>query len=165
MHGIRQPEGLLESQKLPAPLFTPSTKAEQGAHDENISPERGKTIASPPYRVASLISVSQPPHSSGKSYTTKSLLLPSNSILLLQSTRPHVGSLLQIQSLSLGLSMGSSPSSTKLLPPIHRVTGLWRGTLRGAASRALTSNIYATGSRRRVSERASKMAQTGWAGQ
>ena len=41
MHGISVPEGLQESQKLPTPLFTPSTKAEQGAHDENISPEQG----------------------------------------------------------------------------------------------------------------------------
>ena len=30
-------EGLLESQKLPEPIFTPSTKAEQGTHDENIT--------------------------------------------------------------------------------------------------------------------------------
>jgi len=30
-------EGLVESQKLPEPIFTPSTKAEQGTHDENIS--------------------------------------------------------------------------------------------------------------------------------
>jgi phosphoribosylaminoimidazole-succinocarboxamide synthase len=41
VHGIPLPEGLQESQKLPSPLFTPSTKAEQGAHDENISPEQG----------------------------------------------------------------------------------------------------------------------------
>jgi len=34
--GIRLPEGLRESQKLPEPLFTPSTKAEEG-HDLNIS--------------------------------------------------------------------------------------------------------------------------------
>ncbi|KAJ2890263.1 Bifunctional purine biosynthetic protein ade1 [Coemansia aciculifera] len=32
--------GLRESQKLPAPLFTPSTKAEYGDHDENIHPDR-----------------------------------------------------------------------------------------------------------------------------
>lgn len=43
VHGIPLPEGLIESQKLPEPLFTPSTKADQGAHDENISPERGIT--------------------------------------------------------------------------------------------------------------------------
>ncbi len=35
--GIELPKGLKESEKLPAPIFTPSTKAEQGLHDENIS--------------------------------------------------------------------------------------------------------------------------------
>lgn len=34
--GIKLPEGLVESQKLPEPIYTPSTKAEQG-HDVNIS--------------------------------------------------------------------------------------------------------------------------------
>jgi phosphoribosylaminoimidazole-succinocarboxamide synthase len=34
--GIPLPAGLRESDRLPEPLFTPSTKAEQGAHDENI---------------------------------------------------------------------------------------------------------------------------------
>jgi phosphoribosylaminoimidazole-succinocarboxamide synthase len=34
--GIPLPSGLKESQKLESPLFTPSTKAEVGAHDENI---------------------------------------------------------------------------------------------------------------------------------
>ncbi len=35
--GIRLPEGLRESEKLPEPIYTPSTKAEIGDHDENIS--------------------------------------------------------------------------------------------------------------------------------
>jgi len=35
--GIDLPEGLKESQKLPEPIYTPSTKAEIGTHDENIS--------------------------------------------------------------------------------------------------------------------------------
>ena len=35
--GIQLPEGLQESEKLPEPIFTPSTKAEQGDHDETIS--------------------------------------------------------------------------------------------------------------------------------
>ena len=35
--GIRLPEGLKESDKLPEPIYTPSTKAEIGDHDENIS--------------------------------------------------------------------------------------------------------------------------------
>ena len=39
---IRMPTGLQESQRLERPLWTPSTKAEIGAADENISPERGK---------------------------------------------------------------------------------------------------------------------------
>lgn len=38
--GIKPPSGLLESQKLPEPLYTPSTKAEIGDHDENISFEK-----------------------------------------------------------------------------------------------------------------------------
>ncbi|KAI3626461.1 hypothetical protein CBS9595_001822 [Malassezia furfur] len=41
VHGIKLPEGLVESQEIPnGPLFTPSTKAEQGAHDENIHPDK-----------------------------------------------------------------------------------------------------------------------------
>jgi len=35
--GIPLPAGLLDGSRLPEPLFTPSTKAEGGAHDENIS--------------------------------------------------------------------------------------------------------------------------------
>ena len=35
--GIRLPAGLVESDRLPEPIFTPSTKAELGTHDENIS--------------------------------------------------------------------------------------------------------------------------------
>ncbi len=41
--GIDLTEGLIESEKLPEPLFTPSTKAEEG-HDENISYEEMKHI-------------------------------------------------------------------------------------------------------------------------
>ena len=38
--GIELPEGLTEASKLPEPIFTPSTKADLGDHDENISYER-----------------------------------------------------------------------------------------------------------------------------
>ncbi|NTW28134.1 MAG: phosphoribosylaminoimidazolesuccinocarboxamide synthase [Coriobacteriia bacterium] len=38
--GLALPEGLVESDRLPEPIFTPSTKAELGTHDENISFER-----------------------------------------------------------------------------------------------------------------------------
>ena len=37
---IRLPEGLQESDRLPEPIYTPSTKAEIGEHDENISFEQ-----------------------------------------------------------------------------------------------------------------------------
>ncbi len=42
--GFELPEGLQESDKLPAPIFTPSTKAELGDHDENISLETMEKI-------------------------------------------------------------------------------------------------------------------------
>ncbi len=38
--GIRLPDGLVESAKLPEPIFTPATKEEKGRHDENISFDR-----------------------------------------------------------------------------------------------------------------------------
>ena len=38
--GIELPQGLVNSSKLPEPIFTPSTKAEIGDHDENISYEQ-----------------------------------------------------------------------------------------------------------------------------
>lgn len=42
--GIDLPAGLQEAQKLPQPLFTPSTKAAVGEHDENISFEEAKKL-------------------------------------------------------------------------------------------------------------------------
>ena len=39
-NGVKLPEGLQESQKLPEPIYTPSTKAEIGDHDENITYEQ-----------------------------------------------------------------------------------------------------------------------------
>lgn len=37
--GVRLPEGMKENQKFPTPIVTPTTKAEQGLHDEDISKE------------------------------------------------------------------------------------------------------------------------------
>jgi len=42
--GIQLPSGMQEAQKLPQPLFTPSTKAAVGDHDENISFEEAKKL-------------------------------------------------------------------------------------------------------------------------
>lgn len=44
---IALPDGLVEASKLPEPIFTPSTKAELGDHDENISFERCAEIVGP----------------------------------------------------------------------------------------------------------------------
>ena len=42
--GIQLPDGLEECEKLPEPLYTPSTKAEIGGHDMNIPPAEAKRI-------------------------------------------------------------------------------------------------------------------------
>lgn len=42
--GIALPPGLKQAEKLPEPIFTPSTKAETGHHDENISFEQMESI-------------------------------------------------------------------------------------------------------------------------
>lgn len=44
MHGAELPAGLLESAQLPEPVFTPSTKAALGDHDENISFEQAADL-------------------------------------------------------------------------------------------------------------------------
>jgi phosphoribosylaminoimidazole-succinocarboxamide synthase len=44
VNGIKLPTGLVEGQKLPQPLWTPSTKADLGGKDENISPEKAREM-------------------------------------------------------------------------------------------------------------------------
>lgn len=43
VHGLGLPAGLVDSDRLPAPIFTPATKAEQG-HDENLSESDARDI-------------------------------------------------------------------------------------------------------------------------
>ena len=57
--GIKLPEGLKECGKLPEPIYTPSTKAEIGDHDENIDFERSVEVLEKAF----------PGH--GKDYATK----------------------------------------------------------------------------------------------
>ena len=45
--GIPLPAGLLESSRLPEPIFTPSTKADDGSHDENIAFEHVVELLGP----------------------------------------------------------------------------------------------------------------------
>jgi phosphoribosylaminoimidazole-succinocarboxamide synthase len=42
--GITLPSGLQEASRLPEPIFTPSTKAELGAHDENITFDKAAAL-------------------------------------------------------------------------------------------------------------------------
>jgi phosphoribosylaminoimidazole-succinocarboxamide synthase len=47
--GLPLPKGLKESEKLPEPIFTPSTKADKGAHDVNITFEAMEDMVGAPY--------------------------------------------------------------------------------------------------------------------
>lgn len=47
--GIKLPDGLVESEKLPEAIYTPSTKAELGDHDENISYEKSVEVLEKAY--------------------------------------------------------------------------------------------------------------------
>jgi phosphoribosylaminoimidazole-succinocarboxamide synthase len=49
VNGKRMPEGMKESQEFPQPIYTPSTKAELGSHDENISIEQAAEIVGEKY--------------------------------------------------------------------------------------------------------------------
>jgi phosphoribosylaminoimidazole-succinocarboxamide synthase len=49
IHGLPAPAGLQRCQRLPEPMYTPSTKAELGEHDVNISPEEAARIVGEQY--------------------------------------------------------------------------------------------------------------------
>jgi len=49
VNGKKLPEGLQESQEFPEPIYTPSTKAELGQHDENISTEEAAKVVGEKY--------------------------------------------------------------------------------------------------------------------
>ena len=49
VNGVKLPAGLQESQELPEPMYTPSTKADLGQHDENISIEEAAAIVGAKY--------------------------------------------------------------------------------------------------------------------
>lgn len=49
VHTISMPAGMKEAERFPRPLYTPSTKAEAGANDENISVAQASEIVGPKY--------------------------------------------------------------------------------------------------------------------
>ena len=89
--GIKLPEGLKESDKLPEPIYTPSTKAEIGDHDENIPLSRVSIILRNTSR--------EKDASMQKSFVTTPIALSKN----VQSMHSARESSLQIQNSSLVL--------------------------------------------------------------
>ncbi|KAK4168610.1 putative phosphoribosylaminoimidazole-succinocarboxamide synthase [Cladorrhinum sp. PSN259] len=49
VHGLSMPAGLQQCSRFPQAIYTPSTKAELGQHDENISPEQAAKIVGDKY--------------------------------------------------------------------------------------------------------------------
>jgi phosphoribosylaminoimidazole-succinocarboxamide synthase len=49
IHGLQQPAGLVQCQQLPQPIYTPSTKAELGDKDINISPDEARKLVGDKY--------------------------------------------------------------------------------------------------------------------
>ncbi len=69
--GLNLPTGLVESSKLPQPLYTPSTKAELGTHDQNIHPDEavrliGKDAADQVQHKATMLYVAARDYAAGR---------------------------------------------------------------------------------------------------
>ena len=124
--GIELPPGLRESERLPTPIFTPSTKAETGTTRRSTSRRGGarrRPRADGAVRDVSIELYISPPAtraSAGSSSPTRS----SSSA----STRP-----------------ARSSSATRCSRPTPRATGRPTSTRRAAGSRASTSSTCATG--------------------
>ena len=69
--GIPLPAGLKMAAKLPAPIFTPATKAEVGDHDENISFEQAQPTVQPPWPTRSRAPARTAPNSAPKRVTPR----------------------------------------------------------------------------------------------
>ena len=134
--GIQLPEGLKESDKLPEPIYTPSTKAEIGDHDENISYEKSIEVLEKQF----------PGH--GEEYATK---LRDYTIALYKKCAEYAlsrGIIIADTKLSLvWMRTATWCWATKCSPRIPPASGRWRATSRATASPLLISSSFATGSR------------------
>ena len=128
--GLKLPAGLKEADKLPEPIFTPSTKAAAGQHDENISFEQaagllGRAMAEKVKQATIAI------YKDCAEYAlTKGIIIADTS------------------SSSAWTSRARLPSSMKCLPLIPRGSGRRISTSPAPTRRALTSNTCAIGWRR-----------------
>ncbi|KAH8918804.1 Phosphoribosylaminoimidazole-succinocarboxamide synthase [Atractiella rhizophila] len=75
VHGMKMPEGLKNSSKFPEPIFTPSTKADQGEHDENIHPDELHKLLPDPSLAEKIKSVSISLYSHAAAYCEQHGLL------------------------------------------------------------------------------------------
>ena len=124
--GITLPVGLKQAAKLEKPLFTPSTKAEAGTHDENIDFEECAKAAAPsvPPKCAMSPFVSTPKRATTPPRAASSSPTPSSSSVSIQ--REHY------------------TSSTKPSRPIPRASGLPTVMLKACRHRRMTNNSCAT---------------------
>lgn len=132
--GIKLPEGLKESDKLPEPIYTPSTKAEIGDHDENISYEQ------------SIAHLEKYFLARARSTLQSSRSTPSHFTRSVQSTHLQEESSLQIQSLSLvSMRMAISFSAMRCLHLTAQDSGQQMYMSQVMASHHLTSSSHVTG--------------------
>ena len=134
--GIALPEGLQESDQLPEPIYTPSTKAEIGDHDENISYEQS---------IAHLENISR---ARARNTRPSSAIIPSRSIRNVRITQEAAASSLRIpNSSSAWMRTAISSSAMRCSHPTAPVSGQLTSTSRGTASPPSTNSLPVTGSR------------------
>ena len=133
--GITLPEGLKESDKLPEPIYTPSTKAEMGDHDENISYEQSITVLEKLY-----------PGSRGEEAAAK---LRDYTIALYKKCAAYAlsrGIIIADTKFEFGLDdQGDLVLGDEMLTPDSSASGPWRAMSRAMVSLPLTSSSSATG--------------------
>ena len=136
MCGIQLPEGLKESDKLPEPIYTPSTKAEIAT----------TTRTSPTKRASRCWKSSSP--ATARSNATK---LRDYTIALYKKCAEYAlsrGIIIADTKFEFGLDEnGNVVLGDEMLTPDPPASGRWRATSRATASPLLISSSFATGSR------------------
>ena len=85
--GHRLPEGLKKNEPLPAPILTPSTKAEKGGHDESVSRAAHSAVTAARRTVGGVVTSSSAPRSGATASGRESW--PSPSAAPAATTSPH----------------------------------------------------------------------------
>ena len=134
--GIKLPEGLVESDKLPEPIYTPSTKADLGDHDENISFEQSVEVLEKIYP------------GKGLDYATQ---IKDCTIALYKKCAEYALSKgIIIADTKFEFSLDENGKVVLGMRCLHRTapdSGYWKGTGRDGDSLLSTSSMSETGSR------------------